>query len=162
MRFQNRTGARRGADSVEQKTAVLLITHCGLLFDHAWCSAALCSPSHSPHTFPPKNAARCDGLCSVLHRPSQRAALPIAPPSVFRSIAERDSVEPLSENKAVQSVNRHKPSSARKEILSPPNTKPTAAMSISPNKTADCNAPTEASQSVIHSGALSSSRQPNS
>ena len=27
-------------------------------------------------------------------------------------------------------------------------------MSISPNKTADCNAPTEASQSVIHSGAL--------
>ena len=34
--------------------------------------------------------------------------MPIAPPSVFRSIAEWDSVELLSENKAVQSVNRHK------------------------------------------------------
>lgn len=68
---------------MEQKTAVLLITHCGLLFDHAWCSAALCSPSHSPHTFPPKNAARCDGLCSALHRPSQRAAMRDAPHYVF-------------------------------------------------------------------------------
>lgn len=68
---------------MEQKTAVLLITHCGLLFDHAWCSAALCSPSHSPHTFPPKNAARCDGLCSVLRRPSQRAAMREAPHYVF-------------------------------------------------------------------------------
>ena len=65
-------------------------------------------------------AARCISHRSALHQPSQRAALPIVPPSVFRSIAERDSVELLSENKAVQSVNRHKPSSARKEILSPP------------------------------------------
>ena len=53
------------------------------MFGQAWYSAALCSPSHSPHTFPPKNAARCDGLCSVLHRPSQRAAMRNAPHYVF-------------------------------------------------------------------------------
>lgn len=75
---------------MEQKTAVLLITHCGLLFDHAWCSAALCTPSHSPHTFPPKNAARCDGLCSVLRRPSQRAAMRDAPHYVFCLALARD------------------------------------------------------------------------
>lgn len=68
---------------MEQKTAVLLITHCGLLFDHAWYSAAPCTPSHSPHTFPPKNAARCDGLCNALHRPSQRAAMRDASHYVF-------------------------------------------------------------------------------
>lgn len=53
------------------------------MFGQAWYSAAPCSPSHSPHTFPPKNAARCDGLCSVLHRPSQRAAMRDAPHYVF-------------------------------------------------------------------------------
>ena len=91
MRFQNRTGARRGADSVEQKTAVLLITHCGLLFGQAWYSAAPCTPSHSPHTFPPKNAARCDGLCNALHRPSQRAAMRDAPHYVFCPTLVHDS-----------------------------------------------------------------------
>ena len=127
-----------------------------------WCGIEFSMLLFIPQNYRSNAAVRCKCRRRALHRPTQRAALPIAPPSVFRSIAERDSVEPLSENKAVQSVNRHKPSSARKEILSPPNTKPTAAMSISPNKTADCNAPTEASQSVIHSGALSSPRQPNS
>ena len=53
------------------------------MFGQGWYSAAPCNPSHSPHTFPPKNAARCDGLCSVLHRPSQRAAMRDAPHYVF-------------------------------------------------------------------------------
>ena len=100
-------------------------------------------------------AVRCKCRRSTLHRPTQRAALPIAPPSVFRPIAEQDSVDPLSGEKAVQSVSKQKLQSNPKENPFLPNPKPTAAMATSPNKTADCDATTEASQSVIHSGALS-------
>ena len=107
-------------------------------------------------------AVRCKCRRRALHRPTQRAALPIAPRCVFRPIAEQDSVDPLSGEKAVQSVSIQKPQRNSKESPFHPNPKPTAAMATSPNKTADCDATTEASQSVIHSGALSSPRQPNS
>lgn len=107
-------------------------------------------------------AARCKCRRSTLHRPTQRTALPIAPHCVFRPIAEQDSVDPLSGEKAVQSVSIQKPQRNSKESPFHPNTKPTAAMATSPNKTADCDATTEASQSVIHSGALPPPRQPNS
>ena len=108
-----------------------------------------------PHLHSRSNAAgRCKCRRSTLHRPTERAALPIAPPSVFRPITEQDSVDPLSGEKAVQSVSIQKPQSNPRENPFHPNPKPTAAMATSPNKTADCDATTEASQSVIHSGAL--------
>ena len=53
------------------------------MFGQAWYSAAPCTPSHPSHTFPPENAARCEGLCNALHRPSQRAAMRNAPHYVF-------------------------------------------------------------------------------
>lgn len=107
-------------------------------------------------------AVRCKCRRSTLHRPTQRAALPIAPPCVFRPIAEQDSVDSLSGEKAVQSVSKQKLQSNPKENPFHPNPKPTAAMAISPNKTADCNATTEASQSLIHSEALPPPHQSNS
>ena len=130
-----------------------------------WQAGARPHPSAIPATrlHSRSNAAvRCKCRRSTLHRPTQRTALPIAPPSVFRPIAEQDSVDPFSGEKAVQSVSIQKPQRNSKESPFHPNPKPTAAMATSPNKTADCNATTEASQSAIHSGALSPPRQPNS
>ena len=121
-----------------------------------------CIPGQMPQCAASAVAGRCKCRRRALHRPTQRAALPIAPRCVFRPIAEQDSVDPLSGEKAVQSVSIQKPQRNSKESPFHPNPKPTAAMATSPNKTADCDATTEASQSVIHSGALSSPRQPNS
>lgn len=121
-----------------------------------------CIPGQMPQCAASAVAGRCIAQRSALHRPTQRAALPIAPRCVFRPIAEQDSVDPLSGEKAVQSVSIQKPQRNSKESPFHPNPKPTAAMATSPNKTADCDATTEASQSAIHSGALPPPRQPNS
>ena len=127
-----------------------------------WCGIEFSMLLFIPQNYRSNAAVRCKCRRRALHRPTQRTALPIAPPSVFRPIAEQDSVDSLSGEKAAQSVSIQKPLSTPKENPFHPNPKPTAAMATGPNKTADCNATTEASQSVIHSGALSSPRQPNS
>lgn len=76
-----------------------------------WAPPPSAIPATRQH-FRSNAAARCKCRRSALHRPSQCTALPIAPHCVFRPIAERDSVDPLSENQAAQSASRQMPPNA--------------------------------------------------